>query len=246
VSDLFHKSQPSNNLFGAGIGISSFECLDIQKIYCQCPFVSIPKRTHVKLRAAAIGFFLLAFVPIEADDIKLESGNLSFLKAVPSVCVKYVYEGLVVGKTNEADFVKSQVADANKGGAGKADEWLGHWNNDRAGRYQPLFEERLNKVLNHRKIEFGSTKSDAKYTMILKTLVIVPGWAGWGLIHKTSEIDAVATFVETGRADDVLAVISLKHEAGNGFDYNVFGRIADAYGNCGKQLGHFLDKKAFK
>jgi hypothetical protein len=203
-------------------------------------------RIQVNLCTAAIGLFLLALVPVKADDIKLESGNLGFLKGVPSVCVKYVYDGLMVDKTNEADFIKFQVADANKGGPGKADEWLGHWNNDRDRRYQPLFEERLNKVLNHRKIEFGIAKNEAKYTMILKTLVIVPGWAGWGLIHKASEIDAVATFVESGRTNDVLAVISLKHEPGNGFDYNVFGRIADAYGNCGKQLGHFLDKKAFK
>jgi hypothetical protein len=44
----------------------------------------------------------------------------------------------------------------------------------------------------------------------------------------------------------VLAVISVKKMGGNGYDFNVFGRIADAYGNCGKQLGHYLlDKKSF-
>ena len=71
--------------------------------------------------------------------------------------------------------------------------------------------------------------------------------AGWGMIHHASQIDAIATFVETANPDNVLAVVNIKDEQGNGFDYNVFGRVADAYGNIGKQLGHFLiDKKAFK
>jgi hypothetical protein len=154
---------------------------------------------------------------------------------------------MIVNKTTEAEFIKSQVADQDKGGAGKGADWLSHWNNDRAGRYQPLFEERINKVLQKRNVVFESNKSGARYTLILKTLNIDPGWAGWGLIHHASQIDAIATFVETSNPDNVLAVINVKEEQGNGFDYNVFGRIADAYGNIGKQLGHFLiDRKAFK
>lgn len=32
---------------------------------------------------------------------------------------------------------------------------------------------------------------------------------------------------------------------GNGFDYNIAGRIEDSYGNCAKDLGQLLLKKAF-
>jgi hypothetical protein len=198
------------------------------------------------LQLAAVVSFFIALPQTWAEDIKLESGDLGFLRGATVVGVKYAYDDMIVDHKSEADFIKFQIGEQNKGGPGKGDEWLGHWNNDRAGRYQPLFEERINKVLGKKGVEFAGSKVDAKYTLVLKTLVIDPGWAGWGLVHKTSQIDVLATFVETGRPDRVLAVISVKKVGGNGYDYNVFGRIADAYGNCGKQLGHYLlDKKAF-
>ena len=190
---------------------------------------------------------LLCARPASADDIKLQSGNLSFLRGQATVCVKYVYDGMMVDNRTEEDFIKFQTGEESKGGPGKAEDWLNHWKNDRAGRYQPLFEKRINEALRKRAVEFSPNATGAKYTLVMKVVSIHPGWAGWGLIHDSSRIDAQATFVETAQPENVLAVITLKKVGGNGFDYNFFGRLADAFGNCGKQLGHFLlDKKAFK
>ena len=206
-----------------------------------------PMKAKSILYLAAFISCFFALPQTRAEDIKLESGNLGFLRGTTAICVKYDYNDMIVDHKSEADFIKFQVGEQNKGGPGKGDEWLGHWNNDRAGRYQPLFEERCNAVLRKKGVEVGANKVDTKYTLVLKTLVIDPGWAGWGLIHKASQIDVLATFVETAQPDKALAVISIKKMDGNGFDYNVFGRIADAYGNCGKQLAHYLvGKKAFK
>jgi hypothetical protein len=192
-------------------------------------------------------FCTLCLTSARADDIKLESGNLGFLKGQTTICVKYAYDGMMVDKKTDEEFINFQVGEQNKGGAGKGEDWLSHWKNDRAGRYQPLFEERINKVLHKRSVEVSPKATDAKYTLIMKVVAVHPGWAGWGLIHDGSRIDETATFVETAQPEHVLAVISLKKVDGNGYDYNVFGRVSDAFGNCGKQLGHFLlDKKAFK
>jgi len=184
---------------------------------------------------------------VRADEVKLESGSLNFLKGETAICVRYIYDGMRVDDKAEADFISFQMGEQNKGGPGKGDEWLSHWKNDRASRYQPLFEDRINKEVSKRSVHFASNESQTRYTLIVKILSIHPGWAGWGLIHDSSKIDAWASFVETARPGSALAVVGLRSVGGNGFDYNVFGRVADAFGNCGKRLGQFLmDKKVFK
>jgi hypothetical protein len=189
----------------------------------------------------------LCLTPARADDIKLQSGDLNFLQEQKAICVKYIYDGMKVDDKTEDEFINFQVTEQNKGGPGKGADWLDHWKNDRASRYQPLFEERINDAVRKRSVEFSPKATGAKYTLIMQVVSVHPGWAGWGLIHDSSRMDVQATFVETAQPANVLAVISLKKVGGNGFDYNVFGRVSDALGNCGKQLGHFLlDKKAFK
>jgi len=203
-------------------------------------------KLHVVIFAAIIGLFCVAFLSVQAQDVQLESGNLTFLRGETAVCVKYVYDGMLIGTNNEADYIKYKVAFFNKKEPGKGEKWLAGWINDRTGRYQPSFERRLNKVLVRRTITFGSSQKDSKYTMILKTLVTEPGWAGWAFIHQESYIDAVVTFVESDKPDTTLATISIKHAPGNGYDYDPAGRIENTYAACGAGLGDFLWKKALK
>lgn len=203
-------------------------------------------KIQANLCAAIIGLFCFTFLPVEAQDIKLESGNLAFLKDATALRIKYVYDGMLVGNTNEADYIKFKVAEFNKKEAGKGEKWLAGWINDRAGRYEPAFESQFTKYLDRKAISFIAIGNDVKYTMILKTLMTEPGWAGWGIWHKESHIDVVATFVETANPDAVLATISVKNSPGNGYDYDPAGRIENCYATCGKELGHFLRKKAFK
>jgi len=84
--------------------------------------------------------------------------------------------------------------------------------------------------------------------MILKTTRTEPGFNIY-ISRKNAQIDVVATFIETGHPDRVLAVIDGKKFPGRtfgGYDYDTGGRIEEAYAKCGKDLGKFVAEKGFK
>ena len=81
-------------------------------------------KLHVVIFAAIIGLFCVAFLSVQAQDVQLESGNLTFLRGETAVCVKYVYDGMLIGTNNEADYIKYKVAFFNKKEPGKGEKWL--------------------------------------------------------------------------------------------------------------------------
>ena len=180
--------------------------------------------------------------------INLRSGSLDFLKGETQVNVEYGYENMRVGKfEREQDYIDKKVAEFNNKEAGKGELWRQGWVNDRARRYQPKFEELLNRFLAVRKssLNFGSFK-DAKYTLILKTTFTEPGWAGIGGIRESARIDADAVFVETQNRAIPLARLNITKSPGLGawgYDYDAGMRIQESYAKAGKELGIFLSRK---
>ncbi len=180
--------------------------------------------------------------------INLRSGSLDFLKGETQVNVEYGYENMRVGKfEREQDYIDKKVAEFNNKEAGKGELWRQGWVNDRARRYQPKFEELLNRFLAARKssLNFGSFK-EAKYTLNLKTTFTEPGWAGIGGIRESARIDADAVFVETQNRATPLARLNITKSPGLGawgYDYDAGMRIQESYAKAGKELGIFLSRK---
>jgi len=127
-----------------------------------------------------------------------KSGDLSFLKGQTKLNIEYVYDNMMVGKKPEAQYITEKVEKYNKDEAGKGDKWLESWKNDRTKRFEPKFEELLNKNLEGVNVNVSSSNKDAKYTLILKTVYTDPGY-NIGITRKPSYIDVVVTFVETGK-----------------------------------------------
>jgi hypothetical protein len=101
-----------------------------------------------KISVFLIGFMLVLLTTnVSAQKIKLVSGDLSFLKGQTKLNVEYIYDGMMVGKKPEVEYIKEKVEKYNKDEAGKGDKWLVSWKNDRTTRFQPKFEELLNKYL---------------------------------------------------------------------------------------------------
>lgn len=199
-------------------------------------------KQHSLLGLATIALCVLAILPAQAADVKLESGDLSPLKGATAVNVRYVYDGMMVDKETEAAYVKRAAADEDKGGSGKGAKWMKLWTESRVSRYQPKFETELNNALRKKGVTFGSNQSTAKHTLILRTVMCDPGWAGWGLIRKNPRTDAVATLVETAKPNAVLATIRVYDCGANGGNYNLASRVEATYSTCAKELGHFLKK----
>ena len=83
-----------------------------------------------------------------AQKIKVTSGDLDFLKGQTAINVEYNYDNMGVGKFDkEEDYINQKVEDYNKKEAGRGDKWKESWIGDREERFEPKFEELINKNL---------------------------------------------------------------------------------------------------
>lgn len=181
-----------------------------------------------------------------AQKISVTSGKLDFLKGQQKINIVYDYEKMGVGKyTDEQEYVNDKVNDYNEKEAGKGDEWKKNWIADRKNRFEPQFEELLNKHLEKSGLQVGNYP-EAAYTIVLKTTFTEPGF-NVGVWRQPAFVNLEAVFVKTG-STDALAVLDIKKSPGRdamGFDFDSGYRIQEAYAKAGKEMGQYLIKKAF-
>lgn len=202
-----------------------------------------------------ITLFCLAIIltgVVNAQKIKLLSGDLDFLKEQSIIKVEYDYGNgdMDVGKyDNEADYIVDKIKEKNEDEPGSGDKWYEAWINDRKQRFQPRFEEFINDELEKYNVLFWSENEDAKYTMILKTTSTEPGF-NVGVAKRPAWISVEIVFVETGNPSNEMAKFAIEKvvqkKSAGGFDFEVAYRIEYAYANCGKQFGKYLVKEVYK
>jgi len=147
-----------------------------------------------------------------------------------------------VGKKTEEQYIQESMAEREKKEMGSGEKWLDAWKGDRERRFQPKFEELLNKTV--KGVVFGNYP-DSKYTMIVHTTWTEPGY-NIGLASKSAYINATVTFVETGK-DASLGQITITEAPGStAGDFDSGTRVSEAYAISGKRLGPWLMKNAFK
>ena len=186
------------------------------------------------------GLLLLSFALVlqaAAQKVKTTSGTDDILKPESSINIEFNYDNLAVGKyKNDQDYITAKTEEYNKKEPGKGDTWAASWKNDRQSRYEPKFIE-LFKLTSGMNI-----LTDAKYTMIVKTVSIEPGW-NIGISRKNAEIDLEIWIVETGNKSNKLASFTINNVPGGtafGYDFDTGLRISEAYAKAGKSLGKFL------
>ncbi len=186
---------------------------------------------------------MLFSAPLFAQKIKLNSGNLDFLKGVEVLNVEYDYDNMGVGKYDkEADYVADKVSDYNAKEPGRGDSWKQSWVADREERFEPKFEELINKSLEKNNVSVGG-HPDANYTLVLKTTFTEPGF-NVGVARKNASINCEAVFISTDSGEE-LATITIMNSPGRGgmgYDFDSGFRIQEAYAKAGKELGRFLSK----
>jgi len=199
----------------------------------------------------AILFILFLMLPLlsEAQKLKVFEGNLDALKGEKELHIQYDYSDMTVGKYSEEKYVDKKVKEKNKDEAGEGDTWHGKWVADRSERFEPKFEELINKFLDG-KIKAGSDEdyADAKYTLIVKTTHTEPGW-NVGVSRRPAHINVEYWIVETANRETVKAKARMEKIPGQdamGFDFDTGLRLQEAYAKAGKELGKFLTKKVLK
>ena len=184
----------------------------------------------------------LAFIcyTSRAQRLKLTDGSLSVLKDQKTISTDFAYDNMKVGKYDkEEDYVRNKTADYNKKEAGKGDTWAKNWVDDRQSRFEPKFNELLEKSSEL------SVKKNAKYTLIYKTSFTEPGF-NIGIMRKNAETNGEAWIVETANKSNVIAKISVQRALGRtfgGYDFDTGERISEAYADAAKALGNFIRKQ---
>lgn len=110
------------------------------------------------------------------------------------------------------------------------------------------FLELVNVVLlkDNKEVSFQEDLSDAKFTLIVETVWIYPGWDA-GIMKQPANVTTNLIFVETANRSKVLLQISSENAPGDqwGNNYSNESRIGEGFAKTGKSLAKMLLKNAF-
>ncbi len=197
---------------------------------------------NITLSLGALMLFSLTY----AQKAVLKSGSLSGLKGQSELNVEFDYSQLKVGSGKkaqpEAAYTSEKVAEHNKKEAGKGDKWLAGWNAAPDKHYKPKFFELLNDGLKKSGVTAGEGKSGAKYTLVVKTTRLEPGW-NIGISKMPAFGDMTYELKEGGT---VVATIEILNSPGSqfaGYDFDASTRLAEAYAKSAKTLAGFIVKQ---
>ena len=182
--------------------------------------------------------FSVAIMTTQAQRIKKLEGDAMALKSEIKLNVQFTYNNMQVGKfDDEKEYIATKKAEYNKKEAGRGDKWEASWIGDRKSRFEPNFTDLFEK---HSPFAIGNY-ADAKYTMIINTNRIEPGYNIY-ISRKNAEVDLEITIIETS-TKNVIVKYSVKNSPGRtfgGYDYDSGTRIEEAYAAAGKHFGKEL------
>jgi hypothetical protein len=181
---------------------------------------------------------------------KLKSGDLTVLKGQTALSIKYDYSKMAVGKFKNSDeYVADGIADRNKKKPGSGEIWAASWKADRTEQFQPAFERELNGELKSYNLVAKENDSDAKYTLIVYTTFLEPGFQSGVGVSKAATINLEVDLVETSAMETVLAkIVYDKVPSANmmGYDYDAGKRIESCYDRAGGNIGKLIEKNGLK
>ncbi len=176
-----------------------------------------------------------------AQKVKVECGDVSFLKDTESFNVEFVYaDDMKVGKGTEKEYIAKKRAKAEEKEAGAGDKWEESWLADREDHFEPMFLELLGKYLGKKGVDCIYDPSNT-IKLVVTTTFIEPGY-NVAIHSRPAFINLDLKFVEI-ESNKELARISMKRSPGTPV-YDAGIRIGEAYAKAGKTLAKVLIKKA--
>lgn len=191
---------------------------------------------------AVIALLSVYSISTFAGGVKVKSGDLSALKGEKTIKITFDYTGVRVGKDSETDYVNKKVSEGNAKEPGKGDKWKQGWEGNRKTRFQPDFVELFSKTAG-KKIN-GSETAEAKYTLVVKVVVIEPGF-NVGVMKKPAYVNYEMDVVESANPSKSVCSMLLSKVPGSqygGYDFDAGTRITEAFKLGGKQTGKFFLK----
>lgn len=95
-------------------------------------------------------------------------------------------------------------------------------------------------------ITFKENLSNTKYTLIVETVWLYPGWDA-GVMKQPAKVTTNLKFVETANKDTVLAEVTSENAPGDqwGSSFSNEDRLGEGYAKTGKSFAKLILKKAF-
>lgn len=200
------------------------------------------KSLNVAIKLMLLALMAMPAVSI-AQSLKVLSGNFNFLQDQKELNVQFDYTPLTFynEKISEEEYVKRRVKEiSDSKGKMEGEIWKSDWEQSKANDFQNKFISLLNRNVN---IE-SSKNPNAKYTLIVQSIWIYPGWYA-GVMAQAAKVSTVLKFVETENPSHVLLEIDSEKAPGSAYGgvANNNDRMAEGYAKTGKSLGKLIAKK---
>lgn len=191
----------------------------------------------------------LVSVTLFAQKLKIKNGDFDFLNGQKEINVEFVYNNMKLLKKNlpEEQYVKEHSAELEEKSPGKGEAWEKKWAAARELIWQPKFLELMNRYFyDDHGISFKEKLSDAKYTLLVETVWLYPGWDA-AVMKQPAKVTTNLKFVETANKGTVLAEVTSENAPGDqwGSSFSNEDRIGEGYAKTGKSFAKLVEKKAF-
>lgn len=200
-------------------------------------------------KIAIVLTFLLTVMVMHSQKMKIGEGNFDFIIDQKEINVEFVYDNMTLMKekmTND-EYVEKRSADLEEKSRGNGKVWKKKWDSSRELIWNPKFLELMNKYLGKEEdMYFAEGLTDAKYTLIVETVWLYPGWDA-GIMKQKAKVTTLLKFVETANKDNVLVEVSSKEAPGDqwGNNYSNESRLGEGYAKTAKSMAKLILKKAF-
>ncbi|MCW3160976.1 hypothetical protein [Chryseobacterium oryctis] len=189
-------------------------------------------------------FAMISTVAI-AQKIKIQSGDLKFLKGVETINVVFDYADMKLMKENysEAEYVSRRIEEVNKK-TGGGDIWKKQWERSKEEIWNPKFITIFNKVLSKEGVNTAlQEKGNSVYTLQVKVKWLFPGWDA-GIMKQPAKVTTQLTFIEN-KTKKVMCEIESVEAPGDqwGSNFNNETRIGEGFAKTGKTLALKIEKE---
>ncbi len=117
---------------------------------------------------------------------------------------------------------------------------------DKEDVYPEKYITAFNEVFTLKRIKFKSVQDRTlKYTLIVKTVRIEPGFASLPIVYSGAQSDFEFRFVETIAPDNQLCKLKISNVKGTG-EYDTTNRIGECYAIAGATFGQYIPEYVFK
>jgi len=183
---------------------------------------------------------------VMAQKIKIEKGDLSFLKGQDVVNVIFDYSGMKMMKENmtEPQYVEKHSAELNAKVDGNGDSWKKQWAVSKENIWNPKFLSIANTVLTKDK-NLLRFKEDVivPYTLLVKVKWVYPGWDA-SVMKQPAKVSTDLIFIDS-QTKNVVCEISSQEAPGDQWGNNFSNeyRIGEGFAKTGKSLAQKIIKE---